>query len=72
MSEFTFDVVIVGGGPAGGQTARSLAKKGLKVLMVEKHASFEDNNFSSAGMTLEPLTEFDIPDWNFKLHISWC
>lgn len=57
-----FDVVIVGGGPAGGQTARSLAQKGVRVLLVEKHESFSLNNFSSAGMTLEPLDEFNIPE----------
>ena len=57
-----FDVVVIGGGPAGGQTARTLSKKGVKVLLVEKHKDFSLNNFSSAGMTLEPLKEFDIPD----------
>jgi len=57
-----FDVVVVGGGPAGGQTARSLAQKGVRVLLVEKHESFSLNNFSSAGMTLEPLDEFNIPE----------
>ncbi|WP_159946447.1 FAD-dependent oxidoreductase [Polaribacter septentrionalilitoris] len=57
-----FDVVVIGGGPAGGQTSRTLAKKGLKVALVEKYKSFALNNFSSAGMTLEPLEEFDIPE----------
>ncbi len=31
-----FDVVVVGGGPAGTSTARFLAKKGVKVLIIEK------------------------------------
>ena len=57
-----YDVVIIGGGPAGGQAARNLAKRGHQVLLVERYPSFEDNNFSSAGMTLEPLKEFDLPD----------
>jgi flavin-dependent dehydrogenase len=56
-----YDVVVIGGGPAGGQVSRSLAKKGHKVLLVERHENFSQNNFSSAGMTLEPLEEFDIP-----------
>jgi flavin-dependent dehydrogenase len=56
-----YDVVVIGGGPAGGQVSRSLAKKGHKVLLIERHENFSKNNFSSAGMTLEPLEEFDIP-----------
>ena len=57
-----FDVVVIGGGPAGGQTSRNLAKKGHKVLLVERYENFSLNNFSSAGMTLEPLDEFDLPE----------
>ena len=62
MAEEMYDVVVIGGGPAGGQASRSLAKKGHKVLLVERHENFSQNNFSSAGMTLEPLEEFDIPE----------
>ncbi len=58
----SYDVVVVGGGPAGGQTSRNLAKRGYNVLLVERYPSFDDNNFSSAGMTLKPLDEFDLPD----------
>jgi flavin-dependent dehydrogenase len=57
-----FDVLVIGAGPAGGQACRSLSKKGLNVALFEKHKNFSLNNFSSAGMTLEPLTEFDIPE----------
>lgn len=57
-----YDVVVIGGGPAGGQVARNLAKKGHKILLVERFPSFLDNNFSSAGMTLAPLKEFDLPN----------
>ena len=56
-----YDVIVIGGGPAGGQAARNLSKKGHQVLLVEKYNSFADNNFSSAGMTLEPMSEFDLP-----------
>lgn len=58
----SFDVIIVGGGPAGGQTARNLTRLGHKVLLTERYESFEDNNFSSAGMTLVPLEEFQLPE----------
>lgn len=57
-----YDVVVIGGGPAGGQVARNLAKKEHKILLVERFPSFLDNNFSSAGMTLAPLKEFDLPN----------
>ena len=30
--------------------------------MVERYENFSLNDFSSAGMTLEPLDEFDLPD----------
>jgi len=58
----SFDVIVIGGGPAGGQTARNLTKLGHKVLLAERYNSFEDNNFSSAGMTLVPLEEFELPE----------
>ncbi len=57
-----FDVVVVGGGPAGGQCARSLAKAGRQVLLVERHQTFAINSFSSAGTPLETMTQYDLPD----------
>lgn len=57
-----YDIVVIGAGPAGGQTARNLAKRGHKVLLVERYKDFSENDFSSAGMTLEPLEEFDLPN----------
>lgn len=57
-----FDVVVVGGGPAGGQCARSLARAGRTVLLVERHKSFELNNFSSGGTPIETLAQYDLPD----------
>ncbi|MGC6285662.1 MAG: NAD(P)/FAD-dependent oxidoreductase [Polaribacter sp.] len=57
-----YDVIVIGGGPAGGQTSRNLSKRGYRVLLVEKYSSFAENNFSSAGMTLEPMSEFSLPE----------
>lgn len=62
MIQDIYDVVIIGAGPAGGQAARTLAKKGYKVLLVERFKDFGENDFSSAGMTLEPLNEFNLPE----------
>lgn len=58
----SFDVVVVGAGPAGGHCARQLAKLGYRVLLTEQHKSFADNNFSSAGTPLKTLHQFDLPD----------
>jgi len=57
-----FDVVVVGGGPAGGQCARSLAKAGYSVLLTERHKNFTVNSFSSAGTTLDTLSTYDLPE----------
>jgi len=57
----TFDIVVIGAGPAGGHCARLLAKAGKKVLLVEQHNSFYKNDFSSGGTPIETLAQFDLP-----------
>jgi len=57
-----FEAVIIGAGPAGGHCARQLAQAGIKVLLVEQHHSFEQNNYSSAASPLETLALFDLPE----------
>jgi digeranylgeranylglycerophospholipid reductase len=57
-----YDVVIVGGGPAGGHCGRLLSEKGYRVLLVEQHSSWQDNNFSSAASPLEILEQFNLPE----------
>ncbi|WP_223342836.1 NAD(P)/FAD-dependent oxidoreductase [Synechocystis sp. PCC 7339] len=59
MEEFA--VVIIGAGPAGGQCARRLAQKGVRVLLVEQHSNFSQNNYSSAASPLETMALFDLP-----------
>ncbi|MDX2231115.1 MAG: NAD(P)/FAD-dependent oxidoreductase [Leptolyngbyaceae cyanobacterium bins.349] len=56
-----FDVVVVGGGPAGGQCARSLTQAGRKVLLIERHKTFAANCFSSAGTPIATLSQYDLP-----------
>lgn len=77
MIKEEYDVIVVGAGPGGGQCARNIAKAGLSVLLVERFASFYDNDFSSAGMSLQGFEEFDLPEhivgryWkNFTLQSS--
>ena len=58
----SYDVVIVGAGPAGGHCGRSLAKSGYSVLVLEQHQDFSKNNFSSAASPLEILKDFQLPE----------
>ena len=72
----SFDVIIVGAGPAGGHCARQLAGSGIQVLLVEQHQTFEANNFSSAATPMETLAQFDLPEsvvgsfWNQLVIVS--
>ncbi|NEP44376.1 MAG: NAD(P)/FAD-dependent oxidoreductase [Okeania sp. SIO2H7] len=58
----TFDIIIIGAGPAGGQCARILAKSNPRVLLVEQHEDFSKNDFSSAATPLETLAKFQLPE----------
>lgn len=58
----SFDVVVVGAGPAGGHCARLLARAGQKVLLIERSENFSRNSFSSAGTPWETLNKFELPD----------
>lgn len=60
MSE-TYDVIIVGAGPAGGTCARELAKKSWKVLLIERSKEIGEPNFSSGGIPYYLLDEFSLP-----------
>ena len=42
--KMSYDVIVIGAGPAGGQCARELAEKGKKVLLVDKAKNFAINN----------------------------
>jgi digeranylgeranylglycerophospholipid reductase len=58
---FSFDVVVVGAGPAGGQCARWLSAAGHNVLLIERFKNFDRNSFSSAGTPIETLERFKLP-----------
>jgi len=57
-----FDVVVIGAGPAGGQCARQLTQVGQRVLLIEQHETFDQNDFSSAATPLETLEKFNLPE----------
>lgn len=49
MSQWDYDVVIVGAGPVGGRAATLFAEDGLRVLMLEEHAEI-GRPFQCAGL----------------------
>tara|TARA_B100001250_G_scaffold407040_1_gene427121 strand:+ start:667 stop:1893 length:1227 start_codon:yes stop_codon:yes gene_type:complete len=48
-SRHDWDVVIIGGGPVGGHTAKLLSQRGLKVLIIEEHSEI-GRPFQCAGL----------------------
>jgi len=61
----TYDVVIAGAGPAGGQCARDLAARNHDVLVLETEGEAEfpaQSNKSTAGTFPSTMVGFEIPD----------
>ncbi len=52
-----FDVAVVGAGPAGSATAYLLAKKGFKVLLVERGRGLGDKQLFGGRVYAQPLRE---------------
>lgn len=60
----TFDVIIVGSGPAGSTTAKTVAEKGLKVLVLEKYTLDREKPCGGA-VTHRVVEYFKIPEKAF-------
>ena len=74
LSEFEYDLVIVGGGPAGSSAATSAAKKGLNVALLEKESSIAETVRTSGVTWIQNIKEFGIPDdcYNPIKNFSFC
>ena len=56
-----YDIVVVGGGPAGSSAAFSAAKNGVKVALIEKEESIAQTVRTSGVTWLDTIREFEIP-----------
>jgi flavin-dependent dehydrogenase len=65
----TYDVIIVGGGPAGLECARILSRSELSVLLLEKRERFGEK-LCAGGLTLKDLQVIPLPDHVFEHRIS--
>ena len=65
-----FDVVVVGGGPAGSYTAYQLAKSGLTVLVLEDHKTIGKPRFCTGVIGKEAFNRFDLPKESIQKEIK--
>ena len=59
--KFVYDIVVVGGGPAGSSVAYSAAKNGAKVALLEKEESIAQSVRTSGVTWIEDTEKFGIP-----------
>jgi digeranylgeranylglycerophospholipid reductase len=73
-NEFHYDVVVVGGGPAGSSAAYEAAKNGCKVALLEKEESIAETVRTSGVTWIRNIKEFQIPDdcFNPIKNYSFC
>lgn len=60
-----YDVLVIGGGPAGALAAKTAAEKGLSACLVEKRPAIGAPVRCAEGIGTEALTEFVDPDPRF-------
>lgn len=72
--EYHYDLVIVGGGPAGSSAAYAAAKNGIKVALLEKENTIAETVRTSGVTWIQNIKEFGIPDdcFNPIKNFSFC
>ena len=72
--EHHYDIVIVGGGPAGSSSAFQAAKNGMKVALLEKENSIAETVRTSGVTWIKNIKEYEIPDdcFNPIKNYSFC
>ena len=72
--EYQYDIVVVGGGPAGSSAAWAAAKNGIKVALIEKESSIAETVRTSGVTWIQNIKEFGIPDdcFNPIKNFSFC
>lgn len=72
--EHHYDLVIVGGGPAGSSAAFTASKKGVKVALLEKEDTIAETVRTSGVTWIQNIKEFGIPDdcFNPIKNFSFC
>jgi digeranylgeranylglycerophospholipid reductase len=72
--EYYYDLVVVGGGPAGSSVAYAASKNGIKVALIEKEETIAQSVRTSGVTWMQNIKEFGIPDdcYNPIKNYSFC
>ena len=74
MEELDFDVIVVGGGPAGSSAARMVAENGCTVALIEKEKEIAETVRTSGVTWISDIKKFGIPEdcYNPIKKFSFC
>ena len=72
--EYHYDLIVVGGGPAGSSAAFAAAKNGIRVALLEKEDSISQTVRTSGVTWIQNIKEFGIPEdcYNPVKNFSFC
>lgn len=72
--EYHYDLVIVGGGPAGSSVAYEASRNGIKVALLEKEETIAQSVRTSGVTWIQNIKEYDIPEncYNPIKNYSFC